>query len=107
MFLFFTVSRPAQGPSQAPNQWVPGTLFLWVKWAGHEADHSLPSGAKIKNAWRFTSALPYAFKMWGLMKHTGNFTFTLPNTKLQVGRAIAQAVSCWLPTMVARVQTQV
>jgi hypothetical protein len=29
-----------------------------VKWLGHEADHSLPSNAKVKNAWSFTSTPP-------------------------------------------------
>jgi len=29
-----------------------------VKWLGHEADHSPPSGVEVKNAWSYTSILP-------------------------------------------------
>jgi hypothetical protein len=32
--------------------WV---LTLGVKWPGHEADYSLPSSAKVKNEWSYTS----------------------------------------------------
>jgi len=28
-----------------------------VKWPGREADHSRPSTAEVKNAWRYTSTL--------------------------------------------------
>jgi hypothetical protein len=38
---------------QPPIQCVPG-----IKWRGHEADHSPPSSAEIKNEWRFT-AIPH------------------------------------------------
>jgi len=37
---FTTASRPALGPTQPPNQWVPWALSLGVKRPGHEADHS-------------------------------------------------------------------
>jgi hypothetical protein len=57
-FLFFTVSRPALGPTQPPNQWVSGAFTLEVKGPGREADHSLPSSAKFKNAWINTSTSP-------------------------------------------------
>jgi len=50
IFLFTTVSRLALRPTQPPIQWVLGALSLGVKWPGHEADHSSPSGAKFKNA---------------------------------------------------------
>jgi hypothetical protein len=36
------------GPTQTPIQWVPGALSLGVKLLGCEADHSLPSSAKVK-----------------------------------------------------------
>jgi hypothetical protein len=49
-FLFDTASRPAVGPTQPLIQWVPGTLSLGVKQVGHEADHSPPSSAEVKNA---------------------------------------------------------
>ena len=37
------------GAHQHPIQGVPG-----IKWRGHEADHSPPSSAEIKNEWRYT-----------------------------------------------------
>jgi len=37
---------------------IPGALSLGLKWPRHEADHSPPSSAKIKNAWSNTSAPP-------------------------------------------------
>jgi hypothetical protein len=58
IFLFTTVSRPALGPTQPPIQWVLRALSLWVKWPGREADHSSPSNAEVKNAWRYTSTPP-------------------------------------------------
>jgi hypothetical protein len=36
-------------PTQFPIQWVPGALSLGVKWKKHEAAHSPPSSAKVKN----------------------------------------------------------
>jgi hypothetical protein len=44
IFLFFTASRPALGPTQPHIQWVPGALS-----PGQEADHSPPSSAEVKN----------------------------------------------------------
>jgi hypothetical protein len=55
IFLFTTVSSTALGLTQPLNQWVLGALSMGVKWLGHEADHSTPSGAKVKNAWSYTS----------------------------------------------------
>jgi hypothetical protein len=43
------------GPTQPPIKWVPGTLTPGVKQLGHEAEHSPPSSAKVKNAWSCTS----------------------------------------------------
>jgi len=45
-----TASSMVLGPIQPPIQWVPG-----VKQLKHEADHSAPSRAKVKNAWSYTS----------------------------------------------------
>jgi hypothetical protein len=58
IFLFTTASRTALGPTQPPIQWVPGVLSLGVKRSGHEADHSPPSNAEVKNAWSYTSTPP-------------------------------------------------
>jgi len=43
------------GTHTAPIQWVPGALFLVVKWPGYEANHLSPSSAKVKSAWSYTS----------------------------------------------------
>jgi hypothetical protein len=40
----------ATAPIQPPIQWAPGTLTAGVKRPGHEAHHSPPSSAAIKNA---------------------------------------------------------
>jgi hypothetical protein len=58
IFLFTIMSRMAAGPTQPPIQWVPGALSLGVKRPGHEADHSPPSSAEVKNAWGYTSTPP-------------------------------------------------
>jgi hypothetical protein len=47
-FFFTTTSRMALGPTQPPIQWLPGALSLGVKQLVHEADHSPPSSAKVK-----------------------------------------------------------
>jgi hypothetical protein len=65
----FTMSRPALGLTQPPIQWLLGALSLGVKWPGHEADHSIPSRAKVKNVWSHTSTPPYIFLMWYFVKH--------------------------------------
>jgi hypothetical protein len=49
IFLFTTLSIMALDPTQPPIQGVPGALFLGVKQLGHEADHSCPSSAEVKN----------------------------------------------------------
>jgi hypothetical protein len=38
----------ALGPTQPRIQWVPGVFSLGVKRPGHEADHSPPSSAEVK-----------------------------------------------------------
>jgi hypothetical protein len=52
-----------------------GDLSLALKWPGLETDHSSPSSAEIKSAWSFKSTPPYAFKVWCLIKHRGNFNY--------------------------------
>jgi hypothetical protein len=51
-------SRPAQGATQPPIQWVPEALSPQVKRPGREVDHSPPSSAEVKNAWGYTSTPP-------------------------------------------------
>jgi hypothetical protein len=64
-FFIATASRLALVPTQPPVLWLsPG-----VKHIGHEADCSHPSGVKVKNAWSYTSALPYIFMVWCLVKY--------------------------------------
>jgi hypothetical protein len=79
IFLFATVSRMALGPTLPPIQWVPGDLSLGVKWPGHEADHSPPSSAKVKECVELYLHSPNTpswrdaqLKKW----HRDNFTFT-------------------------------
>jgi len=49
---------------------VTGALSLWVKRTDHEADHSPPSSAEVKNAWSYTSTSQYAFMSRCLAKST-------------------------------------
>jgi hypothetical protein len=71
------MSRMALGPTQPPIQWVSWALSLGVKQPGHEADHSPPCSAEVKNVWHYTSTPQYIFMVWYLVKHRDNFTFTL------------------------------
>jgi hypothetical protein len=54
LFVCFTAFRPTLGATQ-PRKWVPWGLSVGVMRQGREADHSLPSGAKIQEWWRYTS----------------------------------------------------
>jgi hypothetical protein len=64
-FFFATASSPVLGPTQPPIQWVPRINRL-----GHEDDHSLPSSAKVKNAWSYTSQyMPMASFIINQEKH--------------------------------------
>jgi hypothetical protein len=74
IFLFTTASRTALGHTQPLIQWVPGSLSLGVEWPGHEADHSPPSGAEVKNIWSYTSMPEYFFMAWCLVKHRDDNT---------------------------------
>jgi hypothetical protein len=49
-------SRQALGSTQAPIQWIPGSVS-----PGCEADHSPPTSADVKKMWIYTSTAPYAF----------------------------------------------
>jgi hypothetical protein len=89
LFLFAAASRPALGPIQPPAQWVAGAITPGIKRPVHEADHSPPSSAEVKNAWGYTSTPQYVFTAWCLIKkrirfsgvalltkHRDNFTFS-------------------------------
>jgi hypothetical protein len=49
IFVFSTTSRLVLRPTQPPIQWALGAPSMGVKWQGHEADHSPPSSAEVKN----------------------------------------------------------
>jgi hypothetical protein len=50
-FFFCTVFMQPLGFTQPPIQWVLGAVPLVVEEPGCEADHSHPSGAKVKKTW--------------------------------------------------------
>lgn len=90
IFLFSTASSPTLGPTQSPVQLVPGTPrrgttgatlscpvrrevtgvcpvrsnFAYLCSLGREADHSPPSNAEVRNAWRYNSTNLRAFMAW-------------------------------------------
>jgi hypothetical protein len=76
IFVFTIMSTSVLLPTQPWIQWVPEESFF----TGHEADHSSPSVAKVKNVWSCTSTLPYGFTVWCIIKYRANFTFTVPFT---------------------------
>jgi hypothetical protein len=49
IILFFKESRPAREPMKSSTQWVSGAVSPGVKCQGHEADHSSPHSAEVKN----------------------------------------------------------
>jgi hypothetical protein len=51
IFLLFTSSRPALGPTNPTIQLVPGALSPGVKRQRHEVDHLPPTSAVVKNTW--------------------------------------------------------
>jgi hypothetical protein len=71
IFLFTAMFRLALGLTQAPIQWVAGALSLGVKQLGHEADHSPPSSAEVKNEWCYTSTPQYTYMAWCSVKAQG------------------------------------
>jgi len=53
---------------------------LDVKQPGQGADSSPPSSARVKTALTYTSAPPYVFMAWCLVKQSDNYTFTFTFT---------------------------
>jgi hypothetical protein len=51
IFYVSKISRPTLPSTQPPIQRTLEALFPGVKRPGHEADHSPPSSAEIKNEW--------------------------------------------------------
>ena len=51
--------RQVLGTTQSPSQSVLEVMLLGAMWPGHEADHTLPSSAKVKSEWSYTCTLPY------------------------------------------------
>jgi hypothetical protein len=47
------------GPTHYSIQWVLIAFTPGVKWLGYEFNHSPTSTAEVKNAWSYTSTLPY------------------------------------------------
>jgi hypothetical protein len=64
--LFAISSRPVLVATQPPIQWIPGPLSPGVNRPGR--DHLLPSSAELKNAWSYTSTVPYIFMACCLFK---------------------------------------
>jgi hypothetical protein len=50
VFFFSMASRTDLDPTQPPIQRVLGAFSLGVKRQGHEAEHSTPSSAEVKNS---------------------------------------------------------
>jgi hypothetical protein len=75
IFLFYTASRPALGPTQPPIQCVLWALTPGVKRPGREADHLPPSSAEVKN----DGAPLYVFMAWFLTYYVqGQFLAYFP-----------------------------
>jgi hypothetical protein len=84
IFLFTTASRTSLGATQPLIQWVPGVLTLEVKRPGHEADHSPPSSAEVKECVELYLH-PHTSSWRGAQlnkKHTDNFTCTFYSATL-------------------------
>jgi hypothetical protein len=71
-FLFPTASRPALGPTKPPKGCC-GLLPQGLNRPGREAGPSPPSGAKVMNAWSYTSTPQYVFMAWCLVKNTETY----------------------------------
>jgi hypothetical protein len=81
--LFSIMSRLALGPIQPHIQWVPGAVSPGVR--RHEADHSSPSSAEVKNGGTIPP-LPHTSSWRGasLMKPWDHFTFSMLSTLVNI-----------------------
>ena len=70
------------------NQQLPRALSLAGKLQGNKADQSPPSSAMVKNEWRYTLNLPYAF-----MVRTGAILLLLYFTLLYVYKKMGIIIS--------------
>jgi len=66
--VFSITSTLALRPTQPSMQWVAGALSLDIKQPGHEADHSSPPSAKIKECTALYLPPHYVFMAWCLVK---------------------------------------
>lgn len=57
-----------------PPQWY-GKYFPSGKRSGSKSNQSLPSSAKVMNAWIYISTSPYVFMRWCLINNRDNFIF--------------------------------
>jgi hypothetical protein len=74
IFLFAAASRPLSELAQSPVKWIPRALSSGVQWPGLKARDSPPSSWEVRNAWNYTSTLPYVFMEWCSVKPRDNFT---------------------------------
>jgi hypothetical protein len=70
-FSFHRLVQTGSGAHSASYPMGTGAVFLGVKRPGHEADHSPPSSAEVKNVWSLTSTLQYNFMVSCSIKSTG------------------------------------
>jgi hypothetical protein len=63
------------GPHPAPYMMNTGRCFHGVKYKEREADHSPRSSAEVKEWWNYTSAPPYIFEAWFLLKPRDNYLY--------------------------------
>jgi len=64
------VSNQALGSNQTTMEWVPVSFPREWKRPGRESDHSSPFIAEVRNAWSYTSAPPYVYMAWCLIRQS-------------------------------------
>jgi hypothetical protein len=67
VFRFSTATRLGLRATQPSIRRGPWTHFPAENWPELETDLSTPSGAKVKNSWRYTFTLQYIFMAWCLI----------------------------------------